>query len=68
MSSYPYIWRWGPGDGERPELGQYKGKRCRVIHRGRRNSVLIEFEDGAQFVASGNGLRRAPPVGADKNN
>jgi hypothetical protein len=57
MSDFIYEWSWGPGKiGRMPGR---KGQRCRVLVRGSRNSCLIEFEDGAQFVTSRNGLRRA---------
>lgn len=60
MSSYPYIWAWGP---RAPPIGNLKcmnrkGQRCRVLARGRMNSALIEFEDGFQAVVSRNGIRR----------
>jgi hypothetical protein len=49
-----WAWRVRPGDRDR------KGERCRVLVRGRMNSALVQFEDGAKFVTSRNGLRRAP--------
>ena len=36
-----------------------KGQRCRVIARGRMNSVLVEFEDGFRVVTSRYAIRRA---------
>ena len=56
---YGYVWSWGTCGGKYPELGKRKGQRCRVVKRGERNAALIEFEDGARFVASRNGLRTA---------
>ena len=35
------------------------GEPCRILARGRMNSILIEFKDGGGAVVSGNGLRRA---------
>jgi len=35
-----------------------KGERCRVLARGRKYSVLIEFEDGYRVVTSSRGLRK----------
>lgn len=35
-----------------------KGDRCRVIARGRMNSILVEFADGYRMVTSGNSTRR----------
>ena len=67
-ASFPYIWSWGtsgslhpdsrPRPGLRPELGKRKGQRCRVVARGAKNSVMIEFGDGYWTITSGNGLRR----------
>jgi hypothetical protein len=55
--SCAYVWAWGSGKiGRMPGR---KGQRCRVLVRGSRNSCLIEFEDGEQFVTSRNGLRKA---------
>lgn len=57
---FPYVWRWGTCGGKYPVLGKRKGRRCRVLVRGRRmNSARIEFEDGWTVIASRNGLRRA---------
>jgi hypothetical protein len=56
---YPHVWAWGPGKiGRMPGR---KGQRCRVLARGSRNSCWVEFEDGAQFVTSRNGIRKAKP-------
>jgi hypothetical protein len=34
---------------------------CRVLARGRMNSVLIEMDDGELVVTSRNAVRRKPP-------
>lgn len=53
--SYVWAWRVRPLDAK----GQsYMGKPCRVLARGKMNSCLVEFEDGAKFITSRNGLRR----------
>lgn len=58
---YGYLWRWNkwptaPGSWA---PGNRAGQSCRVVTRGRRmNSALVEFEDGARFVVSRNGLAR----------
>mgnify|MGYP000933829579 CR=1 FL=1 len=54
--NYPYIWAWKP---QLPGGMDRKGQRCRVLVRGGRNSALIQFEDGARYVVSRNGLRKA---------
>jgi hypothetical protein len=38
------------------------GERCRILARGRMNSVLIEFEDGERAVVSGNGFKAGREV------
>ena len=47
---YGLVYRWN-------RMGR-KGKLCRVLARGKRNSVLVEFEDGFKAVTSGNALRK----------
>jgi len=47
------IYRWG----NNPVRAKYKGKRCRVICRGKMNSCLVEFENGERIVTSRNALR-----------
>ena len=49
---YLYCWR---NNEKRKTL---YGRRCRVIHRGRPNSALVEFENGHREVISRNALRR----------
>lgn len=36
------------------------GQHCRVLVRGGRNSVLVEFDDGYRVVTSRNYIRRLP--------
>ena len=49
---YPYYWR------VKTRLPGRYGQKCRVLVWGRRNSRLIEFEDGFRVVSSGNFIRR----------
>lgn len=53
--NFPYVWAWR----SRPVDHDRRGERCRVVCRGTMNSALVEFADGARFVTSRNGLRRA---------
>lgn len=46
-----YLYRWN-------RMGR-KGQRCKVLARGKMNSVLVEFEDGYWAVTSRNALRKA---------
>jgi len=49
----PYRWHW------RSRLPERHGQLCRVLVRGRMNSVLIEFlADGWRVVASRYAVRR----------
>ena len=48
-----YVWRW------RARLPERWGHRCRVVARGRLNSILVEFEDGFRVVTSRYAVRRA---------
>ena len=55
---YPYIYAFKRavlfGKRGSPLYRQY----CRVLRRGAKNSVLVEFEDGAWHVVSRNALRK----------
>ena len=50
-----YIYCWG----NNPVRATFKGRRCRVVVRGKMNSCLIEFLDtGEQLNTSRNALRK----------
>lgn len=53
---FDYVWFWKQS-WMRPI--DRKGQRCRILVRGRKNSVLVEFEDGFQVVTSRYAVRRA---------
>lgn len=55
--AFPYVYRWGVTAG----LAEFKGRRCRVLRRGKLNSALVEFADGTTHVISRNALARALP-------
>jgi len=46
------VWFW------RARLPERKGQACRVLARGRMNSVLVEFEDGYKVITSRYAVRR----------
>lgn len=46
-----YVYFWNRMD--------RKGQICKVLVRGKRNSCLVEFEDGFRAVTSRNALKRA---------
>lgn len=54
MMNFPYYFAWG-NNSKRAEL---KGRKCRVVFRGRMNSCLIEFENGDRECVSRNALRK----------
>lgn len=59
LAEFPYIYRWAKYLGLPVLGGERKGQPCKVLARGKRNSVLIEFPDGLQAVTSRNALRKA---------
>ena len=50
--TFDRVYRWRK---YRPDLF---GQRCRIIARGRRNSCLIEFENGVKHVVSRFAIRK----------
>lgn len=48
-----HVWFW------RSRLPERKGQSCRVVARGRMNSVLVEFADGFRVVTSRYAVRKA---------
>jgi hypothetical protein len=53
MTDYPFRWHW------RARLPERHGQCLRVVARGRLNSCMVEFQDGARFITSRNALRKA---------
>lgn len=49
-----FIYNWG----NNLKRIEYKGRICKVIARGRMNSVLIEFENGERTVTSNYALKK----------
>ncbi len=56
MTVYDHIWFW------RGKLGERKGQRCRVLARGRMNSILVEFDDGYKVITSRYAVRKSWPI------
>ncbi len=55
---YDQVWRW------RARLGARHGQCCRIVARGAKNSVLVEFEaDGYRVVTSRYAVRRIKEEG-----
>ena len=48
-----HVWYW------RSRLPHRKGERCRVVARGKMNSVLVEFGDGERVITSRYAVRKA---------
>jgi len=56
-SAWDHVWFW------RARLPERKGEPCRVLARGKRNTVLVQFEDGVLVTTSRYAVRRRKPVG-----
>lgn len=54
MNAFDHVWRL------RVRLPERHGTRCRVLARGRMNSIEIEFEDGVHHIVSRYAVRKAP--------
>jgi hypothetical protein len=50
---YDHIWFW------KTRLPERKGKACRVVARGKMNSILVEFADGYKVITSRYAVRKA---------
>jgi hypothetical protein len=48
-----YVYRWN-----RPPENPRKGKLCRILTRGAKNSCLIEFVDGFRMLTSRNAIKK----------
>ncbi|HTU25316.1 MAG TPA: hypothetical protein VMF30_07965 [Pirellulales bacterium] len=55
MSPFDHVWYW------RVRLPERKDAPCRVVARGAKNSVLVEFTDGQRVVTSRYAVRKAKP-------
>ena len=49
-----HVWFW------RTHLPERRGQACRVLARGKMNSILVIFEDGFRVVTSRYAVRRLP--------
>lgn len=52
MPDYPHIWFW------RSRLPERKNAPCRVVARGKMNSILVEFADGFRVLTSRYAVRK----------
>jgi len=50
--TFDQVWYW------RKRLPERKGQRCKVLVRGKKNNILVEFEDGFKVVTSRYAVRR----------
>lgn len=57
-AGFDRVWFWHDRPGIR-DVGGRKGRRCRVVCSGSKNSVLVEFEDGFRVVTSRWAVRQA---------
>ena len=51
-----HYWYW------KRKLPDRKGQLCRVLARGKMNSILVEFEDGFRVITSRYAVRKEAPV------
>ena len=52
---YTFVW------GNNPRRAELRGRRCRVLARGRMGTVLVEFPDtGERVTTSHRAIRRVP--------
>lgn len=54
MPNFDLVFNWG-NNSKRHTM---KGRKCRIIARGRMNSIEIEFEDGQREIVSRYSVRR----------
>jgi hypothetical protein len=52
IKKFEYRWFW------RARLPNRKGQHCRVVARGKMNSILVEFMDGYRVVTSRYAVRK----------
>lgn len=52
--AFPYTYAWG----NNPRRALFKGMRCKLLASGKRNTVLIEFENGEKMTTSRRALRK----------
>jgi hypothetical protein len=52
-----FFYRYAWGNNEKRKTMQ--GRLCRVIARGKKNSIMIEFQDGQREVVSRHSIRIA---------
>ena len=51
---YPYVYAWGNNEKRSRLIGQ----KCRIISKGKLNSIFVEFEDRQKEIISGNAIRK----------
>lgn len=54
-TGFDHYWYW------KSRLPERKGQRCRVLVRGKMNSILVEFEDEFKVVTSRYAVRKINP-------
>jgi len=55
--NYPYIYYWGNNE-KRLTL---KNRKCRILKVGKKNTIMIEFENGDKEFVSRRALRHKKP-------
>lgn len=52
LKVFDHVWFW------RARLPERKGQPCRVVSRGRMNSIMVEFPDGHRVITSRYAVRK----------
>lgn len=52
IETFPYYWR------VKTRFADRKGSPCKVLARGKKNTILVEFVDGFKTSTSGNYIRK----------
>ncbi len=51
-NNFPYVWYW------KKRLPDRRGQPCRILARGKLNSILVEFKDGYTVITSRYAVRK----------
>lgn len=57
MTDETHIYVWGNNE----KRATLKGRKCRILHTMRANSMLVEFENGQREIVSRRSLRKINP-------
>jgi hypothetical protein len=58
---FPFVFVWG----NNPIRAKYKGKRCRVLAKGTKGTIAVEFFDGHKMTTSWRAIQTPKAVEAE---